>query len=231
MNTENLSFPLITQHNAEYAREIQATKEVSRLLQLVDFPGADVWVDLRFDYMLSDHSTSAVDVLLIRGKPHGIVKLSLQGMFLMQDFKSMVLEVIPHELAHVLHAIDAKVEDYTIQKPHDDTWMEMFDRVADSMEVVPTAKVKGLFDDRSVRLARGGILVECECGGDEAITVVADTAGNSAKIRTQDLTCTRCKHPYARAAAETSMPTAVARDFAFLEKLKCIKLQHTNLQR
>lgn len=231
MSIENLTFPLITQHNAEYTREIQAAKEVSRLLQLVDFPGDDVWVDLRFDYMLSDHSVSAVDVLLIRGKPHGIVKLSLQGLFLMQDFTSMLLEVIPHELAHVLHAIDSKVEDYSIQKPHDDSWMDFFDRLADSMEVSPSAKVKGNFDDRAVRLARGGLLVECECGGDEGICVIADTAANSAKLRTEELNCSRCKHPFVRATGAASMPASVAKDLAFLENIKCIKLQHTNLQR
>ncbi len=231
MNTDNLTFPLITQHNAEYSREIQAAKEVSRLLQLVNFPGSDVWVDLRFDYTLSDHSASSVDVLLIRGQPHGIVKLSLQGMFLMQDFKSMILEVIPHELAHILHGVAAKVEDYTIPKPHDDVWVDFFDRLADSMEVEACAKVRGLFDDRPVRLARGGILVICSCGGDEGASVVADTTANAAKLRTGELECSKCRDPFVRADAATAMPTAVAEDLAFIERIKCIKLQHTNLQR
>lgn len=229
---ENLKFPLIYQHNAEYAREIHAAKEVSRLLQKVGFPGENVWIDLRFDYSLSDHSSSNLDVMVIRGEPHGIVKLNLQALFLMQDFEVMIKEVIPHELAHVLHGVKAKVDGVEILKPHDDTWSEIFiDLVGGfDQDVEPLAKVRGEFDDRAVRLSKSGILVECECGDDESIDVIADTPGNSAKLRNEELKCTTCKFPYVRFQGD-SIPQRIAADLKFLEKIKCIKLQHTHLQR
>lgn len=49
------------------------------------------------------------------------MKLNLQGLFLMQDFEVMIKEVIPHELAHVLHGVKAKVDGIEIQKPHDES--------------------------------------------------------------------------------------------------------------
>lgn len=229
---ENLKFPLIYQHNAEYAREIHAAKEVSRLLQKVGFPGEDVWIDLRFDYSLSDHSSSNLDVMLIRGQPHGIVKLNLQALYLMQDFEVMIKEVIPHELAHVLHGVKAKVDGVEIQKPHDETWSDIFIDLVGGFDhdIEPLAKVRGEFDDRAVRLSKSGILVECECGDDESIDVIADTPGNSAKLRNEELKCTTCKFPYVRFQGD-SIPQRIAADLKFLEKIKCIKLQHTHLQR
>ncbi len=232
MNTENPKFPLIYQHNAEYAREIHAAKEVSRLLQKVDFPGDDVWIDLRFDYSLSDHSSSSLDVMLIRGQPHGIVKLNLQGLYLMQDFEVMIQQVIPHELAHVLHDVKAKAGGYEIQKPHDEEWTDLFLGLIGGAnhDIEPAAKVRGDFDDRAIRLAKSGILVECECGDDESVQVISDTNGNSAKLRNEELECTACKFPYVRFKGDT-IPQRIAADMTFLEKIKCIKLQHSPLQR
>lgn len=227
MTTEN-TLPLITQHNAEYPREIHAAKEVSRLLQKVDFPGHNVWVDLRFDYSLIEHSSSNVDVILIRGEPHGIVKINLQALYLMQDFTSMIEEVIPHEVAHVLHGVQAKIEGYTIDKVHDDVWQNYVFRLQPDAE--PMAKVKGEFDGRAVRLNKGGILIQCECGEDESFDVIADTAGNSAKLRAEEHKCGTCKFPYQR-VDQALMPDGIKSDLVFLEKIKCIQLQHPHLQR
>lgn len=229
MTTENLKFPLITQHNAEYPREIHAAEEVSRLLQKVEFPGHNVWVDLRYDYSLVEHSSSNVDVILIRGEPHGIAKINLQALFLMQDFESMLGEVIPHEIAHVLHGVKAKVDGFAIDKVHDEVWQNFVVRLQPDAE--PMAKVKGEFDDRAVRLSKGGILIQCECGEDESFAVVADTAGNSAKLRTEEHKCGTCKFPYHRVDGETLVPERIKNDLEFLEKIKCIKLQHPHLQR
>lgn len=232
MNTENLKFPLIKQHNAEFAREIHAAMEVSRLLQKANFPGGDVWIDLRFDYALSDHSSSSLDVMVIRGQPHGIVKLNLQALFLMQDFETMIQQVIPHELAHILHGVKAKLEGNEIQKPHDEGWSDLFLELIDAAntDIEPAAKVRGDFDDRAVRLSKNGILVECECGDEESFEVIADTASNSAKLRNEELKCSTCKFPYVRFQG-VSIPDRIAADMKFLEKIKCIKLQHTHLQR
>lgn len=230
MSPDNLKFDLVRQHNAEYPREIHAAKEVSRLLQKVNFPGKDIWVDLRFDYALTDHSTSHVDVRIIRGEPHGIVKLSFQGLYLTQDFETMLHEVIPHEIAHVLHGIKAKIDDRSIDKPHDDEWAGLFESLNENF-ADPSAKIKGMFDERPVRMSKSAILAMCECGDDESFEAYADTVAISAKLRKEEITCNTCKSPFVRVPPETPIPDSIRKDLEFLERIKCIKLQHTHLQR
>lgn len=230
MSTENLKFPHITQHNAQFPREVYAAREVSRLLQLVNFPGKDVWVDLRFDYALSDHSASSLEVILVRGEPHGIVKLSLHGLFLVQDFEAMIREVIPHEVAHVLDGVQARREDREVQKPHGEPWIEIFERLTrGDIDVEPLPKVKGNFDDRAVRLAKNGILVQCECGDDDSFQVVPGTNSNIAKLQSEELKCTDCKFPYVRFVGD--VPECITKTKQFLEKIQCHKIQHTHLHR
>lgn len=229
MSEELIKLPNIHQHNAEYPREIHAARVVDQMLAKIKFPSKRVWIDLRFDYQLSEHSVSKVDVIQISGEAHGTVELRYQGLFLMQDFKSMIEEVIPHELAHVIHEIDAKVNDFKVSKPHDDVWQSFFCKLAPNVE--PVAKVKGEFDDRAVRLSRGGIPVRCECGDEEEFNVIADSTANAAKLRNEELRCTVCKYPYTRIDASYPIPERVQESLKTLELLRPIKLHHPNIQR
>jgi predicted SprT family Zn-dependent metalloprotease len=229
MNSETLNLPHIHQHNAEYPRELYAAKVVNALLAQIKFPSHRVWVDLRFDYMLSEHSVSKIDVIQISGEAHGTVELRYQGLFLMQDFEAMVNEAVPHELAHVLHEIDAKINDFKVSKPHDDRWQDFFCTLAPNYE--PLAKVKGNFDDRAIRLLRGGLPVRCECGGDEEFNVLADSTANATKLRNEELKCSACRFPYARAEADYPVPQRVQEDMKFLDQLRTVKLHHPALQR
>lgn len=230
MSTENLKFPHITQHNAQFPREVYAAREVSRLFELVNFPSKDVWVDLRFDYTLADHSSSSLDVILVCGEPHGIVKLCLHGLFLVQDFEAMIREVIPHEIAHVLDGVQARREGREVQKPHGEPWIAIFERLTrGDIDVEPLPKVKGNFDDRAVRLAKNGILVQCECGDEESYQVFPGTTTNVAKLQAEELKCTACKFPYVRFVGAD--PECIANTKQFLEKIQCHKIQHTHLHR
>lgn len=229
MTIESLTLPNIRQHNAEYPREVYAAKLVDQLLSRIKFPAHRVWVDLRFDYNLTEHSVSKVDVMQISGEAHGVVVLQYQGMYLMQDFKAMVEEVIPHEIAHVLHEIDARVNDFKVSKPHDGVWEDFLFRL--NPDATPSARVDGNFDDRAIRLIRGGIAVRCECGGDEEFAVIADSTANSAKLRNEELKCGQCKFPYVRIEPGYPIPDRVQTDQLALEKLKAIKLYHPALQR
>ncbi|HCF2449007.1 TPA: hypothetical protein NIA45_006706 [Pseudomonas aeruginosa] len=229
MSRPSISLQNIRQHNAEYPREIRVAKVVDKLLGRVKFPSHRVWVDLRFDYMLSEHSVSKVEVMPISGEAHGVVELRYQGLFLMQDFKSMIEEVVPHELAHVLHEIDAKINNFKVSKPHDTTWERFLLKL--SPDATPAAKVKGEFDDRAIRLARGGIPTHCECGGPEEFAVFADSTANSAKLRKEELTCSNCKFPYVRVEEGYSIPILVQQDLDKLEKLRAIKMHHPALER
>ncbi len=230
MSTENLKFPLIHQHNAQYPREIYAAREVSRLLQKVGFPGGDVWLDLRFDYALSEHSSSKLDVMLVRGEPHGTVDLCLHGLFLAQDFPAMVREVIPHELAHILDGLSARSNETEVQKPHGESWERIFERLTDGdPDIEPLPKVRANFDGRAVRLSKNGILAQCECGDDDSFEVFPRTNANTAKLQGEELKCSTCKYPYVLYTG--AVPECISKSLKFLESIQCEKLQHTHLQR
>ena len=226
---ENLKLTNIYQHNAEYPREIHAARVVDNLLGRIRFPGHRVWVDLRFDYSLTEHSVSKVDVMTISGEAHGVVELRYQGLFLYQDFRSMIEEVIPHELAHVLHEIDARVNDFKVTKPHDNVWETFLGKL--SPDATPAAKVKADFDDRAIRLLRGGVGVRCECGGDEEFDVIADSAANSVKLRNEELKCSTCRFPYVRVEKDYPLPRQVIENLDLLNSIKAIKLHHPAVQR
>lgn len=229
MNSKSHSYPNLRQHNAEYPREHYAARVVDRMLSQLKFPSQRVWVDLRFDYTLSEHSVSKVDVILISGEAHGTVELRLHGLYLLQDFEAMVREVIPHEIAHVFHELDARINDFKVSKPHDDQWQNIFFRLAPDYE--PLAKVKGEFDDRAIRLSKGGLLVRCECGGEEEFNVIASTTANAAKLRNEELKCSDCRFAYVRAEQGYEIPAKVQEDLKLLEHLSLNKLHHPALTR
>lgn len=228
MDNTDLIFDHIEQHNAEYAREVQLAKEVSRLLKMQKFPDDRIWVDLRFDYSMTDHSASSLELIKISGEVHGIAVLRFQGMFLYQDFDSMFNEVVPHELAHVLQGIQAKESGQEIEKPHEVEWQDLVSEL--SPDATPLAKVKGLFDDRAIKLLKGNIGTVCECGGEEAFAVFADSPTVSIKLKNEELTCSTCKFPYVRTDRST-WPEKILDEMKFLEGVKAVKLHHPQLQR
>ncbi|MBF3053096.1 hypothetical protein HKW90_01570 [Pseudomonas aeruginosa] len=229
MSAHTPNFTRIKQHNAEYPRELYVAKEVNRLLASVDFPAERVWLDLRFDPSITDPTSSTTDLMMISGEAHGIAVLRIQPLYLHQDMETIVNEAVPHELAHILHALDAKQKDEEIAKAHDEDWQEWLFTLAP--DATPSAKVKGNFDERSVKLSKGGLAVECECGGEDGIAVIADTTGSAQKLRDEELECTSCKFPYHRLTPGSELPERIAADLKFLEGIKCIKLHHPPLQR
>ncbi len=224
----DLTFDHIEQHNAEYPREIQIAKEVSRLLKSVQFPDDRVWVDLRFDYSMLDHSTSSLDLMRISGDLHGIAVLKFNGLHLHQDFTSAFNEVVPHEIGHILHELRCKEADQDPGRKHNDDWEDI---VADlSPDANPSPKVKGLFDDRPTKILKGGVSVECECGDEDAFEVFPDSATTASKLRMEDLRCKQCTFPYVRVTRE-KWPEKVKADIEFLEAVRAMKLHHQHLQR
>lgn len=228
MDKTSLTFDLLEQHNAEYPREVQIARELSRLLKTVSFPDDRIWIDLRFDYSMAEPSASSVDLIRISGEVHGVAIIKFHGLYLHQDFTTMFAEALPHELAHVLHAIQAKETEAEISKPHDETWQELVGQL--SPDASPTARIKGLFDDRAVRMLKGGVGVECECGDEDAFAVLPDTPSTAVKLRNEELTCTTCRFPYQRVDAER-LPEKVRAELKFLEGVRAVKLHHAQLQR
>ena len=145
----------IKQHNAQINREAEIVREVDRLLLLKLFPSQRIWVDVRFDYGMADHSASKVTLLEINGDQHGIAEIRFQGLFIWQDFATFFKEVIPHEIAHVLLEVRCAERGMSVEQAHGDEWV---DQVLDlNPDAEPAAKVKGEFDERPIKLQKGGI--------------------------------------------------------------------------
>ncbi|MPQ69287.1 hypothetical protein [Pseudomonas sp. MWU12-2323] len=228
MDTIEISAPTIQQHNAQYAREGEIVREVDRILLLREFPYERVWVDVRFDYGMAEHSASKVTLMQINGELHGIAEIRFQGLFLWQDFRSVFNDVIPHELAHVLMEIRCAERGTTVEKGHGDEWLELVLDINPDAE--PAAKVKGEFDDRPIKLQKGSISCECDCDGLSAFVVVANTPSTLMKLKSEELCCSECHSAYRRIAKE-NWPDEISSALTFYESVMAIKVHNAALSR
>lgn len=228
MDTIEINAPSIQQHNAQFSREAEIVREIDRILRLHLFPFERVWVDVRFDYGMSDHSASKVELMRINGEMHGTVEIRLQGLFLWQDFPTFISEVVPHELAHVFLEVDCAERGVTQDKPHDDSWVEKVLEINPDAE--PVAKVKGEFDERPIKLKRGAIGCACECGDDEGFAVFPNTPGSVVKLQNEELNCTHCNSAYSRLKPE-EWPEAIKTAIQFYERIEEAKFHNPPLTR
>ncbi|NVL48609.1 hypothetical protein F2S72_01185 [Pseudomonas syringae pv. actinidiae] len=218
----------IKQHNAQINREAEIVREVDRILRLRLFPSNRVWVDVRFDYGMADHSASKVTLLEIDGKQHGIAEIRFQGLFIWQDFSMFFNEVIPHEIAHVLLELRCAERGISVEKAHGDDWVEM---VLDlNPDAEPAAKVKGEFDDRPIKLQKGGIACECDCDDLSAFVVVPNTPTTVMKLKGEDLTCQECHSAYRKISKE-QLPQELRAALSFYEGVMGLKVHHAQLSR
>lgn len=218
----------VKQHNAQSSREVEIVREIDRILRLRGFPSTQVWVDVRFDYGMADHSACKVSLLQINGELHGTVEIRLQGLFIWQDFSTFFSEVIPHEVAHVLLELRWAERGAASEKGHGDEWVELVLDINPDAE--PAAKVKGNFDDRPIKLQKGGIACECDCDDLSAFVVVANTPSTLMKLKTEDLCCSECQSAYRRVSKE-SWPSEIAEALTFYEGVMALKVHHPSLSR
>lgn len=228
MEIIDISAPTIQQHNAQINREAEIVREVDRILRLRLFPGDRVWVDIRFDYGMSEHSSSKVSLMQINGELHGIAEIRFQGLFLWQDFPTFFNDVIPHELAHVLMELRCAERGTTLEKGHGDEWLELVLDINPDAE--PAAKVKGEFDDRPIKLQKGSISCECDCDDLSAFVVVANTPSTLMKLKSEDLTCSECHSAYRRIPKE-QWPEEISAALTFYESVMAIKVHNAALSR
>ncbi|MCF5382104.1 hypothetical protein GIW05_01020 [Pseudomonas syringae] len=227
MDTIQISAPTIQQHNAQSAREAEIVREVDRLLRLRQFPGDRVWVDVRFDYGMADHSSSKVTTMQINGDVHGIAEIRFQGLFLWQDFPTFFGEVIPHELAHVILEVRHAERGTSPEKGHGEEWVDMVLELNGDAE--PAAKIKGDFDDRPIKLHKGGIPCECDCGDETAFVVVPNNPVSAMKLVNEDLTCSECHSAYRRLKGE--LPAKVMAAHKFYVSVMAMKVHNAPLSR
>lgn len=218
----------LQQHNAQTSREAEIVREVDRILKLRLFPTQRIWVDIRFDYGMADHSSSKLSLLQINGEVHGIAEIRFQGLFAWQDFPTFFNDVIPHELAHVLLEVRCSEKGVAPEKGHSDDWLEL---VLDlNQDADPVAKVKGEFDDRPIKLLRGGVGCECDCGDLDAFVVVASTPSTLMKLKKEELCCSDCNSPYRRLPKD-EWPVEISTALRFYEGVIAFKLHQPPLSR
>ena len=228
MEIIDISAPTIQQHNAQIAREAEIVREVDRILRLRLFPSDRVWVDIRFDYGMAEHSSSKVSLMQINGDVHGIAEIRFQGLFIWQDFPAFFNDVIPHELAHVLMELRCAELGISVEKGHGDEWLELVLDINPDAE--PAAKVKAEFDDRPIKLQKGGISCECDCDDLSAFVVVANSPSTLMKLKNEDLTCSVCHSAYRRIPKE-QWPDQISASLTFYESVMAIKIHNAALSR
>jgi predicted SprT family Zn-dependent metalloprotease len=228
MDTIEISAPTVQQHNAQMPREAEIVREVDRILRLRLFPSDRVWVDVRFDYGMAEHSSSKVSLMQINGEVHGTAEIRFQGLFLWQDFPTFFNEVVPHELAHVLLEVRCAERGTSVEKGHGDEWLELVLDINPDAE--PAAKVKGDFDDRPIKLQKGGIPCECDCCELAAFVVVANTPSTVMKLKSEDLSCSECHSAYRRIQKEQWHDEIVSA-LKFYESVMAIKVHNAPLSR
>ncbi|MFL1449343.1 hypothetical protein ACI77O_13180 [Pseudomonas tritici] len=228
MDIIELTVPTVVKHNAQIAREAEVVREVDRILRLFEFPSARLWVDVRFDYGMSDHSSSKVSYMRINDELQGTVEIRFQGLFIWQDFPTFFSEVIPHEMAHILLEVRCAERGIPMEKGHADDWVELVLDINEDAE--PSAKVKGEFDDRPIKLQKGGISCECDCGELDGFVVVANTAATIMKLKAETLTCSECHSSYRRIAKD-KWPEQITTALNFYESVMAMKIHNAQLSR
>jgi predicted SprT family Zn-dependent metalloprotease len=228
MDIKKISAPLVKQHNAQSSREAEIVREVDRILRLRLFPGERIWVDVRFDYGMAEHSSSKVSLLQINGELHGTAEIRFQGLFIWQDFATFFSEVIPHEIAHVLLELRWAEREMSPEKGHGDEWVEMVLDINQNAE--PAAKVKGNFDERPIKLQKGGVACECDCDDLSAFVVVANTPSTLMKLKNEDLCCSECQSAYRRVPKD-NWPAEISVALEFYEAVMGLKSHHPSLSR
>lgn len=228
MEIKSLTVSAIQQHNAQAARQAEIVKEIDRMLKLMSFPYERVWVDVRFDYQISEHSMSKIKLMQINGEHHGVVEIKLQSLFIWQDFEAFFNEVIPHEIAHVIQDLRRAQSGLEASKGHDEEWMDLVLEM--NPDVEPAAKVKGEFDDRPVKLHKGGIGCVCDCGDLESFAAFSNTNTTIMKLKNEDLTCQFCGSAYTR-VSQDQWPEEIVKAMAFFRVVQDEQLQHPVLSR
>ncbi len=228
MDIRQITAPAVQQHNAQTAREEQIVIEIDRLLRLHRFPSEKVWVDVRFDYGMAEHSASKLSVMSVNGELHGTVEIRLQGLFLWQDFDTFYQEVIPHELAHVFMDLRHAEHGTAVGKPHDEDWMDAVLEINPDIE--PAAKVKGEFDDRPIKLQRGAIGCGCDCGDLDSFATFPNTPATVTKLHNEELICSQCSSAYKRLKRE-EWPAEIRSMTTFHDSLLEMKIHHAPISR
>lgn len=205
-------------NNADHPREHHIMVLLDEMLSNARFPLTRIRLSVEFSPILSDFAAHKLNIELVNGKPHGGVRLAYNSLFLMQDPLTFYRDIVPHQVAHVLTDIVAIKQGVKVLEhgPEWQDWLALLSVSATPASSFPDAG----FDDRAIKLHRGGVLCRCACQGVEAYKVVSNTGPQIAKLKQGDTRCKVCKEAYMiRDVSET--PPKIKQEIEFIRDEIC----------
>lgn len=213
-------------NNADHPRERHVMLLVEEMISIARFPLTRIRLSVEFSAILSDFASHKLNVELRNGRPHGNVSVTYNTLFLMQDPVTFFREVVPHQIAHVLNDVSALRTDQKVLE-HGLEWQEWLAVIAETATPSTTYPDAG-FDDRAIKLHKGGVLCRCACQGDIAFNVVPNTGPQLSRLKQGSRKCKRCDDVFLICDLSET-PPAIKQSLEFIRDDVCkrVNLDHT----
>lgn len=194
--------------NADHPLEHEAARLTRAYLEKMSWPFDRMPVRIQFG-VRTVSSQSMLNASLVDGRLHGKASLFFNYLYLLQQEGPFLENVVPHEVAHILASAEAQRKGVEI-KEHGPEWQ----RWLMSLSINATPKSTGpgaIFDDRAIRLFKGGIPVHCQCEGDARFNVLPSTA--EAKLGA--LSCDLCESLFVRTGRDEA-PASILNQYEYI---------------
>lgn len=177
--------------------EQEAVEVATAHLRRLRWPFERIPVDFTFGLRTAASHSQFKEPVIRGGLLTARVSIFFNYLFVIQNERAFIEEVVPHELAHVFAQAEALRSSRTI-KDHGNEWKGWLLTI--SSRATPRSNMESLFDDRAFRLFKGGAAFRCKCPGDAGFHVVA--AESAEKFAAAS--CKRCEAVYQPTEAETA---------------------------
>lgn len=179
-------------HNADHPLEEEVARVAQRYFENMSWPFDRLPISLDFKARTTPSDSRIVDHELRDVLLYGKVRLYYNYIFLIQNESAFIRHIVPHEIAHVFANAESLRRGTTI-KEHGPEWQKWLATL--SAEAIQAAKGPGdIFDDRAIRLFKGGVPIRCSCEGSQGFKVIAQ----SAESRLAEAVCLICESGYAK---------------------------------
>jgi len=164
------------------------------LLHQHNWPFERISVRIIFGLWVQCPSKNELNIQFEENLLHGKCQLYFNYLHLLQNPRLFIEEVIPHELAHIFSLAEAKRKKNTIRQ-HGKEWRHWLFKMNPECSAKPGV-LDTSFDDRPIRLYKGGAIFKCKCEGEEAIQIFSSADSESAAAKV----CKLCHHGFVKAA-------------------------------
>jgi predicted SprT family Zn-dependent metalloprotease len=187
-------------HNADHPLEDEVARVVRRYFENMNWPFERLPIGIDFKARTTASDSRIVDYELRDVLLHGKVRIYFNFIFLLQNESAFIRHIVPHEVAHVFAQAESYRRGITI-KEHGPEWQKWLATI--SADAIQAAKGPGdIFDDRSIRLFKGGTPIRCSCPGNDGYKVIAQ----SSEARLSEVVCPKCEVGYAKTGRDDAPP-------------------------